>query len=105
MLDFTGEFMIMFKRHIEQKINEALDFMPVLLLRGARQTGKTTLAKAHCAANKRAYLSLDHLPSLVAAKNDPVSFIARLEKPVALDEVQRVPELFLPIKSDVDEHL
>ena len=95
----------MLKRHIEQKLFDALEYMPVVLLRGARQTGKTTLAKSICSSEKKYnYLSFDHLPLLVAAKNDPVNFIARLEKPVVLDEIQRVPELFLPIKHDVDEN-
>ncbi len=95
----------MLKRHIEAKIAQALDFMPVVLLRGARQTGKTTLAKSLCEAKKHYnYLSFDHLPTLVAAKNDPVGFIARIDKTVILDEVPRVPELFLPIKKDVDEN-
>ena len=94
----------MFKRHIEDKLLEALEFMPVTLLRGARQTGKTTLAKALSVAKKYTYLSFDHLPALIAAKDDPVSFISRLEKPIILDEIQRVPELFLPIKVDVDEN-
>lgn len=95
----------MLKRHIEPKLFAALDYMPVVLLRGARQTGKTTLAKSIGLHKKKYnYLSFDHLPSLIAAKNDPVSFISRLEKPVILDEIQRVPELFLPIKSDVDEN-
>ena len=95
----------MLKRHITKKLLEALDYMPVVLLRGARQTGKTTLAKSICSLKKKYnYLSFDHLPTLMAAKNDPISFIARLEKPVILDEIQRVPELFLPIKSDVDEN-
>jgi len=93
------------KRNIEKKLVAALEYMPVVLLRGARQTGKTTLAKSISLLKKEYnYLSFDHLPSLVAAKNDPVGFISRLEKPVVLDEIQRVPELFLPIKSDVDEN-
>jgi predicted AAA+ superfamily ATPase len=95
----------MFKRHIEAKINEALTFMPIVLLRGARQTGKTTLAKMLSGDGKPyTYLSLDHLPSLIAAKEDPIGFVGRLKKPVIIDEIQRVPELFLPIKMDVDEH-
>lgn len=78
--------------------------MPVVLLRGARQTGKTTLVKViQSLKADYTYLTFDHLPTLMAAKEDPVGFISRIEKPVILDEIQRVPELFLPIKSDVDE--
>ncbi len=39
---------------------------------------------------------------LAAAKSDPAGFIFGLEGPVVIDEVQRAPELFLPIKATVD---
>jgi len=95
----------MLRRHIESKLLQALEYMPIILLRGARQTGKTTLAKSLCSRKADYnYVTFDHLPTLIAAKNDPVGFIARLEKPVILDEIQRVPELFLPIKCDVDQN-
>lgn len=94
----------MFRRYIEPLLLDALSYMPITLLRGARQTGKTTLMKEVSEKQGSHYLTFDHLPTLVAAKNDPVGFISRLEKPVILDEIQRVPELFLPIKADVDEH-
>lgn len=103
MVEFTEG--PMFQRFIEAELFEALKYMPIVLLRGARQTGKTTLVKAICQLiNHFHYLSFDHLPSLIAAKEDPVGFISRLEKPIILDEIQRVPELFLPIKADVDEN-
>ena len=43
----------MFKRHIESKIIEAIEYMPVVLLRGARQTGKTTLARSISIKNQK----------------------------------------------------
>lgn len=95
----------MFKRYIESQLFESLGYMPITLLRGARQTGKTTLVKSiRKSMDNYTYLSFDHLPSLIAAREDPVGFIARLEKPIILDEIQRVPELFLPMKADVDEN-
>ncbi len=95
----------MLRRHIQFILLEALTFMPVVLLRGARQTGKTTLVKRLCADfPDYQYITFDHLPTLMAAKEDPVNFISRQQKPVILDEVQRVPELFLPLKRDVDEN-
>jgi uncharacterized protein len=104
MVDFTRR-MNLFKRYITSKIAEALAYMPIILLRGARQTGKTTLAQTICTQQKEyMYLSFDHLPTFIAAKDDPVGFISRLTKPVILDEIQRVPELFLPIKSEVDKN-
>ncbi|MBI5346718.1 MAG: ATP-binding protein [Chlamydiae bacterium] len=94
----------MLKRHIKKILFEALEYMPVVLLRGARQTGKTTLVKSLLLEDGYKYISFDHIPSLMSAKNDPVGFISNLEKPIILDEIQRVPELFLPIKTDVDEN-
>lgn len=95
----------MFKRFLESKLVQALEYMPIVLVRGARQTGKTTLVKSLLSKEDESrYLSFDRVPVLIAAKDDPVGFISRLEKPVILDEIQRVPELFLPIKEDVDNN-
>jgi predicted AAA+ superfamily ATPase len=47
-------------------------------------------------------VSLDDLAVLGAAKDDPQGFVAGLEGPVILDEVQRTPELFVAIKAEVD---
>jgi len=95
----------MFPRHIETSFLEACSDTPVVLLNGARQTGKTTLVQ-HLAKEKlgASYVSLDDLTELTAAKNDPVGFINQLKTPVIIDEVQRAPEIFLPIKVSVDSH-
>lgn len=93
-----------FQRHITSKLEKAILRSPVILLTGARQTGKTTLIK-HIGKNKKySYVTFDDLRFLSSAKNDPIGFIQSLEKPVILDEVQRVPEIFLSIKHDVDEN-
>lgn len=49
------------------------------------------------------YLTLDNASVLSAAREDPQGFVQGLEGPVVLDEVQRAPELFLPIKAAVDQ--
>ena len=92
----------MYTRHISPLLVDALADTPVVLLNGARQTGKSTLAQSLSATNAYRYLTLDDHVVLAAAKNDPVGFIAGLSGPVILDEVQRVPEIFLPIKAEVD---
>ncbi len=92
----------MYKRHIFPLLKEALTDTPVVLLNGARQTGKSTLAQALSAGHGRRYLTLDDRVTLAAAKSDPDGFIAGLNGPVTLDEVQRAPELFLAIKAAVD---
>ncbi len=92
----------MHARHIISPINEALLDTPVLLLNGARQTGKSTLARSLTEGQNRRYLTLDDQITLAAAKGNPDGFIAGLDSPVILDEVQRAPELFLAIKAAVD---
>ncbi len=95
---------MLFRRNITQKLEAALARSPVSLLTGARQTGKTTLIKEVGSQKGYSYVTFDDLRFLSAAKTDPIGFIATLVKPVILDEVQRVPEIFLAIKQDVDEN-
>lgn len=93
----------MFKRHITGQLLAALGDTPVVLLHGARQVGKSTLAQEIAAGPHPArYLTLDDDAVLAAAKSDTAGFIGGLDGPVVIDEVQRVPELFLPIKAAVD---
>lgn len=94
----------MFYRNITSKIEKALSRSPVVLLIGARQTGKTTLMKQIGKARNYNYITFDDIRFLSAAKSDPIGFIQAVQKPVILDEVQRVPEIFLAIKQDVDQN-
>ncbi|MFH1832277.1 MAG: ATP-binding protein [bacterium] len=93
-----------FNRNITQKLQAALSRSPVVLLTGARQTGKTTLIKHLFVQKGYTYVTFDDVRYLSAAKNDPIGFLKDLPKPTVLDEVQRVPELFLSIKHYVDEN-
>ena len=93
----------MFSRHLASEIEVAFRDTPVVFLNGARQTGKSTLARELSIAGDTArYLTLDDAPVLSAARGDPDGFISGLEGPVVLDEVQRAPDLFLAIKASVD---
>lgn len=84
---------------------EALTDTPVVLLHGARQTGKSTLVQHLTSTDHPAeYLTFDDTAVLAAATDDPAGFLAGLEGPVALDEVQRVPQLFVAIKADIDRN-
>jgi predicted AAA+ superfamily ATPase len=95
----------MHQRLILNRIIEALSDTPVIFLRGARQTGKSTLAQIIAKGLYPArYMTLDNAGILAAAGADPSGFIAGIEKPVVIDEVQRIPELLLAIKEDVDRH-
>lgn len=92
----------MYARHITPRVREALADTPVVVLNGARQVGKSTLAQELAVEQGRRYVTLDEASVLSAAGGDPRGFLEGLRGPVVLDEVQRVPELFLAIKYEVD---
>ncbi len=93
-----------YQRFLLDKVSQGQKRSPVILLVGARQSGKSFVMKAAAKEQHIPYRTFDNLPTLVSAKNDPVGFIRTLQKPVILDEVQRVPELFLPMKEDIDQN-
>lgn len=91
----------MYPRNIRQFALDALSDSPVVLINGARQTGKSTLVKG--LEPKARYLTFDDPAVLAAAQADPFGFIAALKGPVCLDEVQRAAGIFLAIKAQVDK--
>src|ERR1700722_2545551 len=94
----------MYRRNITEKLEKYLTLSPVVLLTGARQTGKSTLMLEIAQGKEFNYITFDDPGMLSAAKHDPIGFISGLQKPIILDEVQRIPELFLAIKKSVDEN-
>ena len=91
-------------RLIQPQIEAALLDTPVILINGARQTGKTTLVRQLRAGGYPAtYFTLDDFGILSSITKDPQGFIAGLNGPVIIDEVQRAPEIFVAIKRVVDE--
>lgn len=91
----------MIERAIKNRVLEAFTDSPVVLINGARQTGKSTLVQA--LQPGRRYLTLDDPAVLAAARSDPFGFIDSLNEPVSINEIQRAPELFLAIKASVDK--
>ena len=93
----------MYREIIMRPLRDALADSPVVLVNGARQTGKTTLVQELASGTRRrAYVSLDDAGFLAAARADPAGFLAGLPGPVTIDEVQHAPELFPAIKAAVD---
>ena len=85
-----------------KSLSDALADTPVVIVHGPRQCGKTTLAMQ---VGKRLgfdYISLDDDAARRAAQDDPAGFVARLPNRAIIDEVQRAPEIFLPLKVEVD---
>jgi uncharacterized protein len=90
------------ERHVRLRLEEALADTPVVVIQGARQVGKTTLAVT--AARRRAgrVVTLDDDATRAAALADPAGFIESNDELLMIDEIQRAPELMLAIKAAVD---
>jgi uncharacterized protein len=93
----------MIRRNLQQHILTSLGDTPIVLLQGPRQSGKSTLVQSLAASpdDPRPYITLDDTTVLAAARSDPEAFVMQHER-VAIDEVQRAPELFPALKRSVD---
>jgi uncharacterized protein len=84
------------------RVQQALQAMPVVVLMGARQTGKSTLVRSLPGAAGRPYVTLDDLDARADAVTSPDALVRRAPV-LTLDEVQREPDVLLAIKGAVDE--
>lgn len=93
------------KRALKREIIETLDFAPVVLINGARQSGKSTFAKELIAEGRvKDYITMDNPTTLSQITKSPVDFLENLPVGTVIDEVQRIPELFTSIKYVVDNN-
>jgi predicted AAA+ superfamily ATPase len=82
---------------------EAVENMPVVVLSGMRQSGKSTLLQHLPEFAKRRYITFDDFNTLEAAKRSPDALLAG-EEPVTIDEAQKFPEILSVIKRKVDRN-
>ena len=87
-------------RLVVQSLRERLAAMPAVVVTGARQTGKSTLAREMTPVQHR-LLSLDDLDVVDMARRDPDALLGG-SQPVTLDEVQREPDLLRAVKRAID---
>ena len=90
-----------YRRDISTSIKDALADMPVVVLTGMRQTGKSTFLQKETGLKRRRYVSFDDFAQLAAAREDPDGFLG-FEGPVTIDEAQKCPEILGAIKRSVD---
>ncbi len=93
-----------FPRLAARQIQAALKDTPVVLIQGPRQSGKSWLAM-HMAQHMKPVtsLTLDDVTVLARAKADPGGFLAGFrDQNLIIDEIQRLPELTIAIKYEVD---
>lgn len=90
-----------FPRLSTHKLKILAKNFPVVVLTGARQTGKTSLTKKTFPDYN--YVSLDVPAIAELAEKDPTHFFSRYQPPIIIDEVQYAPEIFRHIKAMVDK--
>lgn len=88
-------------REIRSVVEPALQSMPVVVITGMRQTGKTTFLQNDPLFKGYSYLTLDDFPTLQTATAQPEALIETGDK-VIIDEAQKAPELLTAVKRAVD---
>ncbi len=94
--------------YIHRKIEDQLKYLsihyPVIVVSGARQTGKTTMIRKIIGeSDEITYVTLDYPRLRDLARNDPELFLQQYPAPVIIDEIQYAPELLPYIKIRIDE--
>ncbi|HMR48539.1 MAG TPA: DUF4143 domain-containing protein [Arachnia sp.] len=88
---------------MRNSLSEALSDTPVVILQGARQVGKSTLANQLAADRPSVVVTLDDPGVLAVAESDPAYFVSQArDGMLVIDEAQRAPGLILPLKAAVD---
>jgi hypothetical protein len=89
-------------RDIEPRLQRSTRTRPVVVLTGARQTGKTSTFRRLFPDHE--FVSLDLPTEAEQAEKEPQGFLRRHPPPVIVDEVQYAPGLFRYLKAAVDSH-
>ena len=89
------------EREIEAALKRAIRSRPVVIVTGARQSGKTSLLR-HAFAEYN-YVSLDLPSEAEFAEKDPDGFLAKYSAPLIIDEIQYAPKIFRHLKTRVDQ--
>ncbi|MHB8719715.1 MAG: ATP-binding protein [Candidatus Dormibacteria bacterium] len=92
-------------RHLQEAVVERIDEEPVIVLQGARTSGKSTLLRACADARGTKVVDLDDLDTRRAVEADPSYFVGGTSYPVCIDEFQHVPRLLDAIKAELNQDL
>lgn len=89
-------------RWLAERIRKAISFSPIVVVSGARQTGKSTLLQHEFTGPKWHYVTLDDLDVLSLIQRRPEELLA-VSDHLIIDEVQRSPNFLLSVKQAVDK--
>ncbi len=93
----------MFTRKSSQEIRNQLSLSPAVAILGARQIGKTTLAKQITTEfPKSVYLDLENTQARAKLEQADVFFQTHRDRLIVLDEIQNAPELFSTMRGEID---
>ena len=93
----------MIPRQTEPTVRERLEFFPAVAVLGPRQVGKTTLVRGIADSQDSVYLDLEN-PHHLRRLSDPARYLSiHAQRLVVIDEVQRAPDLFAPLRGIIDE--
>ena len=93
----------MFNRIATELLEESLSWSPATAILGARQIGKTTLAKQLAAKRPDSmYLDLERPQTLAMLGEPEAFFINNRHRLIVLDEVQNAPQLFSVLRGEID---
>ncbi len=95
-------FVFMIKRKLEDLITDLLKYFKIVFIAGARQVGKSTLARYLAGKLGYTYISLDDPEMRKTIKAAPDLFLATTKSKLVIDEIQKIPELIDYIKINVD---
>ena len=86
------------RRELERKFLRMSAAFKAVMVTGARQVGKSTMLRHLAEGEKRTYVSMDNVRNRELARTDPGLFFQTYRPPILIDEIQKAPELFEPIK-------
>ncbi len=89
-------------RELAATLDRALGVMPVVVLTGMRQVGKSTMLRNEAAFRSRSYVSLDDYATMRSMQENPGA-VLDTEDELTIDEAQRVREVFQELKRVVDK--
>lgn len=93
----------MIVRRTENKVRNALERSPAVALLGPRQVGKTTIALNISETLPAIYLDLENRTDREKVGDVSAFYEANREKLIIMDEVQRLPEVFAPLRGIIDK--
>jgi predicted AAA+ superfamily ATPase len=94
----------MLERWITQRLEKSISRNLAVALLGARQVGKTMLSKIVARNMDSIYLDLEDTEDLLKLRDLKTFLASQSEKLVILDEIQRIPDLFMPLRELIDKN-